>query len=85
MVTTTFTPQTNGFAFVSSWTVVRALADWIANALPQAYDLCGGMAFAALDYCLAKSALPRGSGQMINPPVQLWLVISCAVTYGSGY
>jgi hypothetical protein len=93
-----FTPQTNGFAFVNSWTfdqtesdrvrntltvasnealtllsplfgpsfvffgVGRALANGITNAVPQTYGLCGGMAFAALDYYQAKLAFPRGSG-----------------------
>jgi hypothetical protein len=31
-----------------------ALADWIFHAVPQVYGLCGGMAFAALDYYQAK-------------------------------
>jgi hypothetical protein len=38
------------------------------SAVPQNYGLCGGMAFAALDYYKSGLAMPRGSGPMDQPP-----------------
>ena len=40
----------------------RRLGDAIAGGLPQTYGLCGGMAFAALDYYRTGLPLPRGTG-----------------------
>src|SRR5258706_2474485 len=45
----------------------RILADWIFHAVPQTYGLCGGMAFAALDYYQAKLVLPKGNGYNDQP------------------
>jgi hypothetical protein len=36
----------------------RRLTAWCANALPESYGLCGGMAFAALDYYDARLSFP---------------------------
>ncbi len=36
----------------------RRLTTWCANALPDSYGLCGGMAFAALDYFRAQVPIP---------------------------
>ena len=38
------------------------VADQIAAGLPQNYGLCGGMAYAALDYFKAGRPIPRGRG-----------------------
>jgi hypothetical protein len=38
-------------------------------AIPQQYGLCGGMAFAALDYYRAGLAMPRGIGPLDQPPL----------------
>lgn len=38
------------------------VADQIAAGLPQNYGLCGGMAYAALDYFKAGRTVPRGKG-----------------------
>lgn len=35
-------------------------ASWVLSGLPQRYGLCGGMAFAALDYYRANIPVPRG-------------------------
>ena len=103
MPRTSFTPETNGFAFVNSWTldetesnqirdiltaavntalvtlspvllvplvflgVGRSLATWVASGLPETYGLCGGMAFAALDYYESGLPLPRGTGPLDQP------------------
>ena len=40
----------------------RRLGQAIAGGLPQTYGLCGGMAFAALDYYRTGLPLPRGTG-----------------------
>lgn len=40
----------------------KALGDLIQANLPHAYGLCGGMAYAALDYFKAGRPLPRGRG-----------------------
>ena len=121
MTKANFTPETNGFAFINSWTfdqtesdlirntltaatndalillnpifgpglrfvrVGPVLADWIFRAVPQVYGLCGGMAFAALDYYRANLALPRGSGRNNQPTRATRLVISCELISGRGY
>ena len=38
------------------------------SAVPQRYGLCGGMAFAALDYYYSGVAMPRGNGPADQPP-----------------
>ncbi len=45
----------------------RSLCTWIADGLPETYGLCGGMAFAALDYYRSGLTLPRGSGRSDQP------------------
>lgn len=40
---------------------------WLNTALPDSYGLCGGMAFAAKDYFLARRTPPRGSGITDHP------------------
>ena len=40
--------------------ITRRLNSWIEGALVEPYGLCGGMAFAALDYYHAGLAVPRG-------------------------
>lgn len=43
--------------------VVRQTVDeWVSNASTQVYGLCGGMAFAALDYYMARRELPKENG-----------------------
>ncbi|MEN9935169.1 MAG: hypothetical protein RLZZ387_1748 [Chloroflexota bacterium] len=43
--------------------VVRPmLKEWVANAAPKNYGLCGGMAAAALDYFRSGQPTPRGKG-----------------------
>ena len=44
------------------------LNDLAAAAIPKSYGLCGGMAFAALDYFKTGAALPRGAGPDDQPP-----------------
>lgn len=39
----------------------------VAAATPDVYGLCGGMAFAALDYYRVNRALPRGFGEWDHP------------------
>lgn len=64
MQKTPFQPYIHGFAFVNSWrfTWKDPLLRKGARFLPQHYGLCGGMAFAALDYYLLNQPLPRGTG-----------------------
>ncbi|MGH2627777.1 MAG: hypothetical protein ACRDHY_14135 [Anaerolineales bacterium] len=45
----------------------RGLGRAIAGGLPQVYGLCGGMAFAALDYYTRGLPLPRGTGPSDQP------------------
>lgn len=45
------------------------LAQSLAAAIPENYGLCGGMAFAALDYFNAGVPTPRGTGRNDQPPV----------------
>lgn len=47
--------------------VGRRLGDSIAAGVPEVYGLCGGMAYAALDYYRAGRALPRGTGPADQP------------------
>lgn len=47
--------------------VGRSLGNAIASGLPQMYGLCGGMAFAALDYYRIGLPLPRGTGPSDQP------------------
>lgn len=52
------------------------VAQWVANATVPAYGLCGGMAFAALDYYLAGLAIPdhsRASGD-ISPELRGYIL-----------
>ncbi len=42
------------------------LAAWAETAVPQTYGLCGGMAFAALDYYTARIPIPKGN----EPPTR---------------
>lgn len=48
--------------------VKTKLAQLLISAVPDHYGLCGGMAFAALDYFRAGAALPRGDGPNDQPP-----------------
>jgi len=45
------------------------LAQLLVSAVPDNYGLCGGMAFAALDYFRAGRPTPRGTGPADQPPV----------------
>jgi hypothetical protein len=45
----------------------RSLSGWIADGLPDSYGLCGGVAFAALDYYKSGRPLPTGSGPSDQP------------------
>jgi hypothetical protein len=45
------------------------LAQLLVSALPDRYGLCGGMAFAALDYFRARAPTPQGTGPDDQPPV----------------
>lgn len=45
------------------------LAQLLVSAVPERYGLCGGMAFAALDYFRAGRHAPRGTGPNDQPPV----------------
>ena len=45
------------------------LARLTAGAIPERYGLCGGMAFAALDYMRAGLPTPRSDGPNDQPPV----------------
>jgi len=45
------------------------LARLLVSTVPERYGLCGGMAFAALDYFKAGRPTPRGSGPNDQPPV----------------
>ena len=42
--------------------VDEAIGRLAASTLPDSYGLCGGMAFAALDYFQADAEIPRGAG-----------------------
>jgi len=42
--------------------LMRAASSFVANATAQTYGLCGGMAFAALDYKLAGKPIPNEPG-----------------------
>lgn len=44
------------------------LQGFVANAVPSGYGLCGGMAFAALDYFHSGIATPRGTDENDQPP-----------------
>ena len=44
------------------------LQSFAANAVPSGYGLCGGMAFAALDYFYSGIPTPRGAGDDDQPP-----------------
>ncbi|MEK6225568.1 MAG: hypothetical protein AABM40_04650 [Chloroflexota bacterium] len=44
------------------------LAQLLVSAVPDNYGLCGGMAFAALDYFRTEASLPRGQGANDQPP-----------------
>lgn len=102
MPKTHFRPDTNGFAFVNSWTfepaevtqmndtlhssidgamgtlgnsiasigknfVTPVLQQFTGNADPLEYGLCGGMAFAALDYYKIGKQPPRGKDRDDQP------------------
>lgn len=104
MSKTSFRPETNGFAFINSWTfdqnepdevrqvftgainaallllggifwggtlvmfsVGRKLMDWVTSSGVISYGLCGGMAFAALDYYKTGVTLPKGTGPNDQP------------------
>ena len=45
------------------------LAQLLVSTVPERYGLCGGMAFAALDYFKASRPTPRGSGPSDQPAV----------------
>lgn len=45
---------------VTTSSVRPKLVDWVENALVEPYGMCGGMAFAALDYYHAQLDAPRG-------------------------
>ncbi len=45
----------------------RRLVTWAEGAVPQTYGLCGGMAFAALDYYAAGIRIPEGN----QPPTRV--------------
>lgn len=65
-VLTTLNPTFGGaLALVDVGTL---LANWVDNGLPQTtYGLCGGMAFAALDYYQSGLLVPRGVGLSDQP------------------
>ncbi|MGH2736284.1 MAG: hypothetical protein ACRDKZ_11940 [Actinomycetota bacterium] len=42
--------------------VDEAVAKWASGAIPDSYGLCGGMAFAALDFFKSDAQIPRGDG-----------------------
>jgi hypothetical protein len=43
------------------------IGHWIDSALPDTYGMCGGMAYAALDYFSEGRSIPRGSGYNDHP------------------
>jgi len=45
----------------------RVLTDWVTRATVIPYGLCGGMAFAALDYYKKGLPIPRGTGPWDQP------------------
>ncbi len=47
--------------------VETIMQQWIGKAEPVYYGLCGGMAFASLDYFKKGQKLPRGAGYSDNP------------------
>ncbi len=46
--------------------ITRSVNEWVKKASTQAYGLCGGMAFAALDYYVAGRTLPDDKGPTSN-------------------
>jgi hypothetical protein len=50
------------FASLGGTAVASSLKGWVDNVVPSQYGLCGGMAFAALDYYKKGTQVPRGAG-----------------------
>lgn len=47
--------------------VSTKLQEWVGSAVPRSYGLCGGMAFAALDYYKTGEPIPRGKNRQDRP------------------
>lgn len=56
--------------------ILRTVNDWVKKASTQAYGLCGGMAFAALDYYVAGRNLPgdKGPTSSLSPVLRDYIV-----------
>jgi hypothetical protein len=52
---------------LAAFGIGRTLTDWVTRAVVIPYGLCGGMAFAALDYYKTGLAIPRGTGPWDQP------------------
>lgn len=54
-------------ASLASSSIGSTLRNWILQAMPDTYGMCGGMAYAALDYFRCGLPVPRGKSYMDHP------------------